>query len=109
MAEVDLDELYDVRIILDIIYDSESKEFYMLSNRRYEKIGFFMVKFSASNPKIFKFMTMVQNNLDIGDVNMYILRGSDSTGFYKELVCGYKTIYINVYNFDIFDMSGEED
>ena len=40
---------------------------------------------------------------------MYILRGNDSSGSYKELVCGYKTIYINVYNLDVFDLSGDED
>lgn len=40
---------------------------------------------------------------------MYVLRGNDSSGSYKELVCGYKTIYINVYNMDVFDMSGSED
>lgn len=96
-------------MILDIVYDTETKEFYLLCNRRYEKVGFFLVKFANKDPKIYKFMTMIQNNLDIGDVNMYILRGNDSSGSYKELVCGYKTIYINVYNLDVFDLSGDED
>ena len=52
---------------------------------------------------------MINNNLDIGDVNMFILRGNDSTGSFKELVCGYKTIYLGVYTLDIFDMTGEEE
>ena len=85
------------------------KEIYLLCNRRHGKIGFFLVKFTSNAPKKFKFMIMINNNLDIGDVNMQILRGNDSTGSFKELVCGYKTIYINVYNLDVFDMSGEED
>ena len=54
-------------------------------------------------------MIMINNNLDIGDVNMFILRGNDSTGSFKELVCGYKTIYLGVYTLDIFDMTGEEE
>jgi len=40
---------------------------------------------------------------------MYILRGNDQYGSYKELICSYKTIYINLYNLDVFDLSGEED
>jgi len=107
--EVDLDQLFDVKLILDICYDSEMKEIYLLCNRRHGKIGFFLVKFTSNAPKKFKFMIMINNNLDIGDVNMQILRGNDSTGSFKELVCGYKTIYIGVYNLDIFDMTGEEE
>ena len=57
----------------------------------------------------FKFMIAINNNLDIGDVNMSIMRGVDATGAFKELVCGYKTIYINLYNLDIFDMTGDEE
>ena len=81
----------------------------MLCNRRHDKIGFFLVKFSRNDPKKYKFLTIIQNNLDIGDVNMQILRGNDSTGSFKELLISYKTIYINVYNLDVFDMSGDED
>ena len=85
------------------------KEVYLLCNRRHGKVGFFLIKFTSYAPKKFKFMIMINNNLDIGDVNMAILRGIDSTGSFKELVCGYKTIYIGVYNLDLFDMTGEEE
>ena len=57
--EVDLDRLYKIRNILDIIYDTETKAFYMLSNRRYGKIGFFLVKFKADEPKKYNYMTMI--------------------------------------------------
>ena len=107
--EVDLDRLFKIRMILDIIFDTETKEFYMLSNKRYGKLGFFLVKFNCNEPKKNRFMTMIQNNLDIGDVNLYILRGNDESGSFKELICSYKSIYVNQYNLDVFDLSGEED
>lgn len=107
--EIDLDQLFDVKLILDICFDSETKEIYLLCNRRFGKIGFYLVKFMSYSPMKFKFMIAINNNLDIGDVNMSIMRGVDSTGSFKELVCGYKTIYIGVYNLDIFDMTGEEE
>jgi hypothetical protein len=40
---------------------------------------------------------------------LYVLRGNDEFGSFKELVCSYKSIYINQYNLDVFDLSGEED
>jgi hypothetical protein len=107
--EVDLDQLFDVKLILDICFDSETKEIYLLCNRRHGKIGFYLVKFTSYAPMKFKFMIAINNNLDIGDVNMSIMRGVDATGAFKELVCGYKTIYINLYNLDIFDMTGDEE
>lgn len=57
--EIDLDELFKINSILEIIYDSEAKEFYLLCNRRFDKIGFYLVKFALNDPKTFKFMTMV--------------------------------------------------
>ena len=57
--EVDLDEQFHINQILDIIYDTEAKEFYLLCNRRHGKIGFYLVKFSLSDPRKFRFMTMI--------------------------------------------------
>lgn len=57
--EVDLDRLYKIRMILNILYDSETKEFYMLSNKRHGKLGFFLVKFCSNEPKKYRFMTMI--------------------------------------------------
>ena len=43
---------------------------------------------------------MCKNKLEIGDCNIYVIRGIDpiSKKYYKELVIAYKTIYINTYN-----------
>lgn len=48
---------------------------------------------------------MWRHNLDIGDANMYISRGTDSKRDYKELICGYKTIGVNTYNTVVLDLS----
>ena len=95
-------------MILDIIIDSESKEFYFLCNKHKGQIGFYLIKFGAHEPKTFTFITLWNNKLDIGDVNMTILRGNDQSGNYKELLIGYKTIYINTYNLVVQDLSGDE-
>lgn len=51
---------------------------------------------------------MWNHKLDIGDVNMQILRDNTKNGGYKELLIGYKTIYINTYNLVVIDLSGDE-
>lgn len=60
-------------------------------------------------------MTLWRHKLDIGDANIFILRGNDGKigadggqGQYKELVVGYKTVYINTYNVSVTDLSGDE-
>ena len=51
---------------------------------------------------------MWRHKLDIGDASINILRGYDEqVGHFKELIVGYKTIYINTYNTVIYDLSGD--
>lgn len=40
---------------------------------------------------------MVRHNLDIGNVNMFISRGKSDGKVFKELIIGYKMIFINTY------------
>lgn len=50
---------------------------------------------------------MWRHKLDINDVTMKIIRDVDDTGKpFKELIIGYKTIYINTYNIVVQDMGG---
>lgn len=97
--EVDLDEEYEVGLIQDVVFDKDDCQFYFLCNMRQGKVGFFLIRFQEQTPKNFDFLTMWQHKLDIGDVSMQIIRDIDKTGKpYKELIIGYKTIYINTYN-----------
>lgn len=54
---------------------------------------------------------MWKNKLLIDNVSLRIIRGVDKiTGhIYKELVIGYKTIYINTYVVGVFDLSNHND
>ena len=55
-------------------------------------------------------MTMWPHKLDISDVNMQIIRDTDANGApYKELIIGYKTIYINTYNLVVQDLGGAKE
>lgn len=59
------------------------------------------------NTDNFKFLTRWKNKLDLGDAYLNVIRHSnkDKTQSYKELVIGYKTIYINTYNVTVMDIS----
>tara|TARA_B110000285_G_C15126167_1_gene620389 strand:- start:1494 stop:1925 length:432 start_codon:yes stop_codon:yes gene_type:complete len=105
--EVDLDELYNIGSMKEIIYDQEDSVFYILANKFEEKLGFFIIRMQAKDPADFRFLTKWKNKLDIGDANIFVLRHAnrDKSQFYKELVISYKTIYINTYNVTVMDIS----
>jgi hypothetical protein len=49
---------------------------------------------------------MWRHLLEVGDAYMAISTNLDSHGaWYKELVVGYKTIYINTYNIVVIDLA----
>ena len=49
---------------------------------------------------------MWRHKLDIENVNIYIVRGRNANNeAFKELVIGYKTIYINTYTVIVTDLS----
>jgi hypothetical protein len=105
--DVDLDKLFGIGLICDVIYDGETKEFYFLCNKKDGKIGFYLIKFNEEDPSKFSYLTMWNHKLDIGDVNMQIMR--DNERDCKELLIGYKTIYINTYNLVVIDLAGDEE
>jgi len=106
---VDLDKLFGISLINDVIYDTDTKEFYFLCNKKDGKVGFYLIKFNEDDPSKYSYLTMWNHKLDIGDVNMQILREKDNPDGCKELLIGYKTIYINTYNLVVIDLAGDED
>lgn len=105
--ETDIDEYYNISAIKEIVYDNEDQVFYVLCNKYSEKLGFFVLKMSESNPKEANFLIKWKNKLDIGDTNFYILR--DKVKGIKEIIVSFKTIYINTYNVMIMDISNEKE
>ena len=99
--------IFKINEIRTILYDEEDEEFYLVANKKNELLGFFVIKFKFDDPTKFEEITVWRNKLQIGDVTLRILRGKDNmTGsFYKELIIGYKTIFMNTYTVCVQDLS----
>jgi hypothetical protein len=99
----DLDEMYDISSIKEIIYDQEDRVVYLLANKYQERLGVFIVKFNELDPSDYNFFMKYKNKLDISDADIAVLRCQDSC--LKELVISYKTIHSNVYTVQVCDIS----
>ena len=78
----------------------------MLVNKHNEKLGFFLIRIDDENPENFNFFMKYQNKLDIGNADIAIIR--DQERRYKELIISYKTIYMNTYTVQVFDISSAD-
>ena len=76
--EVDIDELIHIDSIKEIVHDPEENQFYLLANKRYGVLGFYLIRFEAKNPDNHKFLTKWRHNLEIGDANIFILTGQEA-------------------------------
>ena len=79
--------------------------FYLLANRNHGVIGFFLMKFPVDHPHNVERLTMWKHNLDIDNASMFISKGNNEKKKYRELVIGYKTIFINTYTVVCKDLS----
>ena len=64
------------------------------------KLGFFVMKIDEMDPKKGEFIIKWNNGLDIGDVDLELI----NKGGMKELIIGYKMIFMNTYNLVSFDI-----
>lgn len=80
--------------------------FYIVCNKYYEKLGFFVLKINPFNPSEVSFYVKWKNKLDINDCTIAILRDKESG--LKELILSFKIIYINMYSLFAVDISVEE-
>ena len=101
-----MDELNNIDCIRGIFYDEEDNYFYTVSNKKNNKLGFFLTRYKCNDIANYEEIVVLKNKLNIDDVTLQIVRGEDLSGKpYKELVIGYKTIYINTYQVTIQDLS----
>lgn len=77
--------------------------FYIMCNKFNEKLGVFILKISETDYEKCTYLVKWKNKLDISDTTMAILR-DENTG-YKELILGFKIIYINTYNLFCMDIT----
>ena len=74
-VEIDLDNRFNIGIIKEILYDEDDRQFYLVANKYDEKLGFFIIKMSETDPiNNFKFLTKYKNKLDIGDCKLFVMR-----------------------------------
>jgi hypothetical protein len=108
---IDLDHSYSVDCIKEIVYDIDERKFFFLANNKNGKIGFFMTCFEELNPLNYTNMTLCETSLEIEDAKLEIMRTFDEVEkvYSKELVITYKTIFINTYNVQIYDLSAPID
>ena len=105
-AWIDLDELYNISLIKEIIHDDQAQMFYLLANKFEGKSGVFLIKFHELNPTKFNFFVKYKTKLDIADADIAIVRNVKEQ--FKELIVSYKTINENTFNVFIVDISGHE-
>jgi hypothetical protein len=77
--EVDIDELYGVGLMKEVIFDTMTRSFYMLTNKHDDKLGFFVMRFPEDNPNDLKFLMHYKNKLDIDNTNVYINQRSSES------------------------------
>ena len=103
---MDINDVFNITQIVSLLYDYEDDCFYILSNKEGESIGIFLTKFYASEPGKYRFITMWRHLLEVSDAYMEISKGIDSHGaWYKELIVGFKTIFINTYTIIVQELS----
>jgi hypothetical protein len=77
-----------VTCIKDVIYDDETKGFYIMANSFRSQMGFYLFSVKISDPKNSEFNIIWHNNIEIDDVG--IAFNKDSDGRSKELIVSYK-------------------
>ena len=90
-----MDTEFNIKSISELIYDEEDKKFYVLANKKNEKLGLYLVQFDEEEPSEHNFFLKYQSKLDIGDAHVSIMRNKRHG--YKELLIAYKSIYMNTY------------
>lgn len=63
------------------------------------------MRFPIDDPFKVEKLTMWKHNLDIDNVSMFISKGNNEKQKYRELIIGYKTIFINTYTVTVKDLS----
>lgn len=104
-TEIDIDEAFSISDIKSLIYDQEDQMVYILANRCKGVIGFYLMRFPIDDPHKVENLTTWKHNLDIDNANMFISKGNNEKSKYRELVIGYKTIFINTYTVVVKDLS----
>lgn len=101
-------DLYKAQDVKSVIYNEEEQAFYFLCNKMNGELGLYLYVIERKSPEKFRIITCMRNNLTIGDVGMFVSRGKGKDDLpFKELIVGFKTIFINTYTTIVLDF-GED-
>jgi hypothetical protein len=89
--EEDLDDLYNLGCLKEVIFDEDDKTFYLIANRYKDVYGVFIFNLDQYDPRKFRLVYANSHRLEIDNVGLYIIRNRDLLT--KELVVSYKSIY----------------
>ena len=102
--QLDLDDLYQISNICEIIHDEEEGNFYMLVNKHKGMLGLFLIQMDEANPgTMYQFFLKYNSKLNVGDASISIIRNPKKNT--KELLVGYKTIFMNTYTVHVINIS----
>ena len=89
------------------MYDSEDGSFYIVVNKYQEKLGFYVCRFDERNIESMDFLVRWQNKLDIDNchLNMTWSNAPKGKSTFKELIIGFKQIFVNTYNIFVIDIT----
>lgn len=71
-VQKDIDELYGIGTIKQIVYDAEFRQFFIMANKYRKKLGLFIIKLEEEHPDNFEFLLKLKNKLDIGDADIEV-------------------------------------
>ena len=108
--QYDIDKKFDIDLIKCVIFDEDDNFIYLACNRRKGMLGMFLIKIYQYDVKDHEFIlnrTAGNRSLDIDSVSLTIIKGNDeiTKKEYKEIIIGYKTIYINTFCVEVNDIS----
>ena len=98
-----LGEMYEIGQIQCLCHDAEERVFYLMANKYLGKLGLFLIRINDDDPTDYRFEMKFTNKLDIEDADMFIIK--DEERKFKEILISFKTIYMNTYTVQVFDLS----
>ena len=100
--EVDIDDNEEIANITNILYGDN--KFYLMCNRRFGKIGYFLFSIDCEDPEADgEYFINWSNKLDIADCDMALMT-NNITRKKSDVVVSYKNIGINTFNVFVFDL-----
>lgn len=107
-TEYAFEDDFDIHEFRSVVYDAISKKFIVVANKMDGVQGFYLFQFDVKDAKNVQFLHKQATQLEIGDVNAFILDQKSGAHDFLELIVAYKTIYINTYNVISIDLTNPE-